>query len=136
MIRQSSVLVSAVLSDQKVSEGGDLHLSCRLAAGQVAFHLNWNLPASLAQYLTSQPMLRVVDRREISSGWSDLTGVGLSIRSHWKVAPDYSPNMFRCEAFFKLLICCRRSIQGGAADQSDPLPGREGGSTKNNHVYK
>ena len=33
----SSVLVAGVLSDQKVSEGGDLHLSCRLAAGQVAF---------------------------------------------------------------------------------------------------
>jgi len=32
--RTRSVLVAGVLSDQKVSEGGDLHLSCRLAAGQ------------------------------------------------------------------------------------------------------
>ena len=36
----SSVLVAGVLSDQKVSEKGDLHLSCQLAAGQVCvYHL-------------------------------------------------------------------------------------------------
>jgi len=32
--RKRSVLVAAILSDKKVREGGDLHLSCQMAAGQ------------------------------------------------------------------------------------------------------
>ena len=99
------------------------HLSC---------HFLYFPPGSFGSICGQSANHRGFSRREISSGWWDLMGGGPSTRSHWKMVILLFCNFL----IILLLIWCRKSLQSGAADQSDPLPGWKRGSAQTYHDHE
>ena len=72
------MLVGGILSDKRLREGDDLHLSCQLRTGQVKFSYFFKyLYANLYLYIFMYfELVKIFDRRAISDGWWGLLGAG------------------------------------------------------------